>query len=102
MTVDDGVLQFSGATDGGVLRKIRLDGGDCSILDVLRRGEMGLAGAEVDDINTLLAQLVSFGHDRHGRGRLDAVDAFRQADGVSDGCNYGAHNLFAALIISFF
>ena len=60
------------------------------------------AGAEIHDINTLLAQPVSLGHDRHGRGRLDAVDAFRQADGVGDGCDYGAHNYFAALIASFF
>ena len=85
MTVHDGVLQLGGAADGGVLRKIRLDRGNGGIFDVLRRGEVGLAGGEIDDVNTLLAQLVSLGRHRHGRRGLYAIDAFRQADGVSDG-----------------
>src|SRR5208282_4342015 len=98
MTVDDGVLQFGGAADGSVLREIRLDGGDGGILYVLRRGKVGFAGAEIHDINTLLAQLVSFGHHRHGRGGLNTIDAFGQADGVGDGCDYGAHEFPAVLL----
>ena len=85
MAVHDGVFQFGGAADGGVLREIGVDRGDGRVLDVLRRREVGLAGAEIHDINTLLAQLVGLGHHRHGGGGLDAIDAFRQADGVGDG-----------------
>ena len=57
MTMHDGVLQFGGAAYRGVLRKIRLDRGDGGVLDVLRRGEVRLAGGEIDDVSTLLAQL---------------------------------------------
>ena len=99
MAVHDGVLQFSGAAYGSVLRKIRLDGGDGGIFDVLRRGEVRFPGAEIHDINTLLAQLVGLSYHRHGGGGFNAIDAFGQADGVGDGCHYGAHDFFAALII---
>ena len=69
---------FSRAADRCVLREIILDGGDGGILDVLRRGEMRFAGAEIHDVDALLAQLVGFGNHGHGGGRLDAVDSFRK------------------------
>jgi hypothetical protein len=45
-------------------------------LIVLRRWEVRLTHAEVDDVHTLLAQFVGLGYDRHGGGGFDASDTF--------------------------
>ena len=63
--------------DRRVLRKVALNGGDGGVLDVLRRGEMRLARAEVHHVDALLAQLVGLGHHRHGGGGFNAVDPVR-------------------------
>ena len=78
----DGVAQFGRSGDRRVLGEVPLDGRDGSVLDVLRRGEVRLACAEVDHVHPLCAQLVGFGDHRHGGGGLDAVDAFGQLDGL--------------------
>ncbi len=91
MTVHDGVLQLGGSADGSVLRKIRLDRGNGCILDVLGRGEVGLAGAEIHNVNPLLAQLLGLAHHHQGCGGLNAIDAFRQAHGMSYRVRYWAH-----------
>ena len=79
----DGVAQLGRPAHGRVLREIILDGGDGGILDVLRRGKMRFARAEIHDVNALLAQLVGFGHHCHGGRGLDAVDSFRKFEGRS-------------------
>ena len=80
MAVHDGVAQLRRSADRRVLREIILDGGDGGVFDVLRRGKMRLARAEIHDVNALLAQLVGFGDHCHGGRGLDAVDAFRKFD----------------------
>ena len=91
----DRVAQLRRPGGRRVLGEIRVDGGDGSIFDVLRRGKMRLSHAQVDHVHTLLAQLVGFGHHRHGGGGLDAVDAFRELH--CGGC-FGdwSHALFPA------
>ena len=41
---------------------------------------MRLAGAEIDDVDSLRAQLVGFGDHRHGGRRFNAVDAFGELE----------------------
>ena len=82
VAMHDRIAQFGRAANRRVLREVLLDRRDGRVLDVLRRGEMRLACAEIDHIDSLLAQFVGFGHHRHGGGGLDAVDAFGQLDSV--------------------
>ncbi len=56
---------------------------------------MRLAGGGVDHVDPLLAQLIGLGHGGHGGGGLNAVDAFRQADGMGDGIDDCAHGIGA-------
>src|SRR4029077_615637 len=76
---------------------IPIDGGDSSIFDVLRRGEVRLARSEVHHVDSLAAQLVGFGYHRHGGGRLDAVDAFGQLDRGRHVGGRWSHDFFLAL-----
>ena len=97
MALHDRIAQLGGSAHRRVLREIILDGGDGGVLDVLRRGEVRLARAEIDHVNALLAQLVGFGHHRHGGGGLDAVDAFGKFDGLGRFRGRGCHAFFLAL-----
>ena len=63
-----------------VFGEVALDGGDSRVFDVLRRGEMRLAGAEIDHVDALRAQLVGLGHHCHGGGRFDAVDSIGKSE----------------------
>ena len=101
VTADDGILKFDRATHRRVLRKICVNGRNGRVFNVLRRREVRLASSRIDHVDSLLAQLLRFGHGGHGGGRLDTIDAFRQADGMGDGRHYCAHDFFAVLIISF-
>ena len=65
MTVHDGVTQLGRARHCRVLGEVALNGRDGRVLDVLRRGEMWLAGAKVYNIDALHTQFVRFGHHRH-------------------------------------
>ena len=76
MPLNNRIAQLSSARRCCVLREIVVDGCDGSVFNVLRRGEMRLAHAEVHDVYALLAQLVSFGYDRHGGGGLNASNTF--------------------------
>ena len=80
VALHDCVAQLRRSSDRRVFREVPLDRGNGRVLDVLGGSEMRLAGAEVDHVDALAAQLVGFGHDRHGGGRFDAVDAFGQFD----------------------
>ena len=95
MPLNDGIAQFRGAGHGRVFRKIRLDRGDGRILNMLGRGKVRLSGAKVHHIDALAAQLVGLGHNGHGGGGLNPVDAFGQLDGVE---GFGrCHAFFLAL-----
>src|SRR5579863_5787554 len=76
MAVHDGIPQIYRAGHGRVLGEIAVNGADGRILDVFRRGEVRLAGAEVHDVNALGAEFFGFRYHRHGGGGLDPVDAF--------------------------
>ena len=69
----DRLLQFGKAVDRGVLGLAGLDGADRRQLDVGRGVEVGLAGAEADDVAALRFQRACFVRYRHGRGRLHTV-----------------------------
>ena len=98
MAEHDGVAQFGCSAHRRVLREIILDGGDGGILDVLRRGKMRFARAEIHDINALLAQLVGFGYHRHGGRGLDAVNSFRESEGRNCFRNW-SHARFPVLVL---
>jgi hypothetical protein len=68
----DGFLQFRDAVDVGVLGLAGVDGGDGRLLDVVGGVEVGLAGAQADDVATFALQQAGFRRDRDGGGRLDA------------------------------
>src|SRR5450432_1403823 len=101
MAMHAGVAQFRRSADCCVLGEIVLDGRDGGVFDVLRRGKMRFAGAEVYNVNALLAQLVGFGHYCHGGRRLDAVDSFRKFKGWRR-FRYWSHARFPVLLFSDF
>ena len=71
--VGDGALEFGGAVDAGVFGVSGADGGDGRLLDVVGGVEVGLPGAEAEDV---LSGGLEFGGargDRHGGRRLHAV-----------------------------
>src|SRR4029453_2451512 len=70
----DRSLQLRNTVDGGVFRLTALDGLDRRLLDVVRRVEIGLAGAEADHVKTRSLQLARFAGNRHGRRRLDPFE----------------------------
>jgi hypothetical protein len=104
MAMNNGVTQLDSSTDSRVFAEIILDSRNGSILDMLWRREMRLTRSKIHDIDTLLAQLVSFSNHGHSGGRFDAVDAFSQLDGRSlnggTGFGYGSHARFPVFIIS--
>ena len=76
----DCLLQRRQAIDAGVLGLAGLDGFDAGRLDVLRRVEIGLAGAEADHVLACGLELGRHGGDRHRRRGFDAPEALRQMD----------------------
>ena len=60
---------------GRVLGAIFFERLDDGALDVLGRGEIRLAGAEVRDIHALGLQFFGFLQHHHGRRDADAIDA---------------------------
>ena len=50
VALDDGLANLGDAGDDGVAREVGFNGGDGRVLDVARRGEMRLAGAEIDQL----------------------------------------------------
>ena len=79
----DGLPQVGDAHVGGVLREIAGNRGVGRLGDVMRGGEVGLAGAEVDDIDPLAAQ--PFGLDRplHRRGHPHLAHAIGEPSGIA-------------------
>src|SRR5205085_9164083 len=75
MTVGDGLAQLFDPGDGGVLGEIAFDGSNGRVLDVARSVEVGLAGAEVNEVGAFGAQLRGFIHHRKRGRELDAADA---------------------------
>src|SRR5438309_2447635 len=73
--VADSLAQRQNPGCRGVLGKVLLDGADAGALDVLRGGEVGLAGTEIHHVDA--ASLVAFclRQYRHGGGDRNAVDA---------------------------
>ena len=82
----DRLLKFRDAVRGRVLRLAFADRADGGFLDVLRRVEIRLAGAEADHIQTLALHLVGLGRHGNRGGRLHAGDGIGKLDiGGHDG-----------------
>src|SRR4051812_25332024 len=60
------VAQFHNAAHGGVPGEVAMNSVNCCLLDVLRRGEMGLASAKVNQVGTRRAQLLRLVHRCQG------------------------------------
>src|SRR5579862_5784419 len=75
MTMHDGIAQLWCAGHCRVFGEVALNGSDGCILDVLRRGKMRLARAEVDHVDSLRAQLIRLGYHCHSCRGFDAVDS---------------------------
>ena len=99
VALHDGIAQLRRSAHRGVVREIVLDRRDGGIFDVLRRGEMRLARAEIHHVDALLAQLVGFGHHGHGGRGLNAVDSFGQFE--CGGC-FGYWDSCFSCLCSFF
>src|SRR4029079_19718359 len=76
----DRALQFGGAADRRVLREMLIDRLLGGRVDEIRRPEIRLAGAEVDDLDTLAAQPIHGGRDLHGLRRGDPRGAIRETN----------------------
>ena len=75
---DDRLLQAGGAAHRGVFGEARVDGLDRRVLDVLRGVEIGLAGAEADNVAAGRLELGGTGGDGEGGGGLDGLNAVRE------------------------
>ena len=76
--LDDSLLEVANPSRGSVLGEVlgqRLDGG---LLDILRRGEIGLPGAKTNDIDPVQLHLCRLGRHGHGGRNRDAGDPFRE------------------------
>ena len=73
----NGRLQLRRTIDWRVLRSTIINCGNRRVFDHLRRIEVGLAGAEIDDVVTLGTQLRGQLKGRACWRRLDACHAFR-------------------------
>ena len=94
VALDDGFAHLGDAGDDGVAREVLVDGLDGGVLDVARRGEVGLAGSEVDQLGALCAQSGGFRGDGHGGGDFDASDAIGENFG-SSGCSRHGDSIFS-------
>src|ERR1700686_5295276 len=75
----DGIAQFGGSSHSRILCEVALNCGNGRVFNVLRRREMRLACAKIDDVDSLRPQLLRLGHYRHGGGGLDAADSFGES-----------------------
>ena len=73
----DGLLQLDDPAGRGVLGEILIERADGGLLDVVRGREVGLAGSEVDDVNSLRAQLFGIRRHFHRGGDTDQGNPFR-------------------------
>src|SRR2546423_4743968 len=71
----NGLAQGRSAVDRGVAGLAGVNGADGGFTDVLRRVEIGLAGAKSDDIAALGLELCGFGRDRNRWRRFYPVEA---------------------------
>jgi hypothetical protein len=72
----DRLAQRLDAADLGVLADLAAVEGDADRVPDVRRGvEVGLAGAEADDVDPLGLELAGLGGDGQGDGRLDDIEA---------------------------
>ncbi len=89
---DDRLLQAGRAVDRGVFGEAPVDRGDRRVLDVLRRVEIRLAGAEADDVLAFGLERGGAGGDGEGGGGFDGLYAageFQEGSShapVSTGC----------------
>src|SRR5208282_1523577 len=83
----DGLAQGLDAAGGRVLGEVLLQGADGGALDVVRSGEVGLAGAEVDNVNAASFVTLRLDHDRQGGRFGDAFDALRELHDVLPSLN---------------
>ncbi len=74
VALQDRLAHFRRTGHGRVARNVLLNGLDRRILNMLRRGEVGLARAKVRQINALRLQLERFGGDGHGGRNFDPID----------------------------
>jgi hypothetical protein len=65
---DNGFPEIRRSADRGISREIRFDCTDTGLLDVLRRWEVGLSSAKVDNVNALRSHLEGLLIDGHGLG----------------------------------
>ena len=68
----DGLPQLQSAGGGSVFGIVVQNGGHSGQLDVVRGGEVGLAGAEADHVLSLRLHLLEHGVNGHGAGGLYA------------------------------
>jgi len=78
--VDNGLLEHGGAVHCGVLGLAVADGLDGGFFDVLRGVEVGLSGAQADDVAAGGAQLGGQGGDRQGGRGFDGLYAIGEFD----------------------
>ncbi len=71
----DGVAQLEHAGRRRVLREVRIERRMRGVLDVFGRGEVGLAGAQIDDVDALAAQTIGFGAHLQSRGHRHPAHA---------------------------
>ena len=76
VAVADRLLQLQRPAGGRVLGEVGIDGGDGGLLDVVGRREVGLARAEIDDVDAFAAKPVGIGGDFHRRRFADERDPF--------------------------
>jgi hypothetical protein len=96
--MNNGIAQLGGARNRRVLREIALNGGDGCVLNVLRRGKVGLARAEIDHIDSLRAQFFRLGHHRHGGGRFNTGDAVGESQSFGGRGGHAFFFLFLSLV----
>ena len=75
VAVDNGLANVGNSGNHGVAGEVSLDGDNGGVLDMARRGEMGFARTEIDEVDALSAKLGGFGGNGHGGGNFNASDA---------------------------
>src|SRR5215813_5132726 len=92
MPIDNRILQFQRAADGGVAREIPANGRYGCFFHVLGGREMRIPRRAIHDFDALLAELFGLCHCGHGGRRFDAADALRKLHGDWGLC-YWTHAL---------
>src|SRR6185312_15530902 len=85
----DGLANLRNARNGRVAGEVGVNGLNGGVLDVTRRGEVGLAGAETDEVHTFGAQPRGLGGYGHGGRDFNASNAVGEDAGGSC-CTHGA------------